>query len=166
MKLITVRKYFLNCFLLSIPILGWNLTLTSKLPKAFQSEIFWNDIPSFLTYGENISRTFVFILTLFMPLSIVTPTQKKGLILFVAGTLIYFTSWIILIDFPTGKWSNSFFGFLSPSFTPLLWLMGIGVIGQSFYFNLPYRRWVFVVVSTIFLLFHNAHALIIFNRTH
>jgi len=162
----TIRKYFFSCFLLTIPILVWNLALTNKLPKAFQSDVFWNDIPSFLTYGENISRTLVFMLTLFMPLSFVTPTQKKGVILFVTGTLIYFTSWIILIYFPTSKWSNSLLGFLSPSLTPLLWLMGIGFIGQSFYFNLLYRRWVFVVVSIVFLLFHNAHTLIVFDRTH
>ena len=70
----------------------WNLFLTKKLPKAFQSEIFWDDIPSFLTYGENISRIIVFNLTFLMPLSILTSTQKKGLFLYLSGSILYFAS--------------------------------------------------------------------------
>lgn len=161
-----IRKYLFNCFLLTIPILVWNLILTNKLPKAFQPETFWNNIPSFLTYGENISRTIVFLFTLLMPLSIVKPTQKKGVILYVTGVVLYVASWLILISFPNSIWSNSLLGFIAPAFTPLFWLIGIGLIGDSFYFNLPYRRWFFILTSIIFLVFHNMHAYTIYFRTH
>lgn len=166
MKLKTLSKYLFNCFLLTIPILVWNAILTNKLPKAFQPETFWNNIPTFLIYGENISRTFVFIVLFFMPLSIATQKQKKGVVLYVTGTLLYFASWLILISFPSSIWSNSLLGFIAPAVTPLFWLIGIGLIGDSFYFNLTYRRWYFILASIIFLVFHNIHALIIYFRTH
>jgi hypothetical protein len=144
----------------------WNVFLTKKLPKAFQSEIFWDDIPSFLTYGENVSRIIVFILTFLMPLSILSSTQKKGLFLYISGSILYFASWLILIYFPDSGWSNSILGFMAPAYTPFLWLTGIGLIGNSFYFNLTYRRWQFIGTSLVFLTFHNLHTLTIYYRTH
>jgi len=144
----------------------WNVFLIKKLPKAFQPEIFWDDIPSFLTYGENISRIIVFILTFLMPLSILTSTQKKGLFLYISGSILYFASWLILIYFPDSGWSNSILGFMAPAYTPFLWLTGIGLIGNSFYFNLSYKRWQFIGTSLVFLAFHNIHSLTIYFRTH
>ena len=166
MNIATIKKYLLNCFLLALPILVWNIFLTNKLPKDFQSEIFKKDIPVFLTYGENISRTAVFMLTLMMPLNILTITQKKGLFIYIGGTILYFASWLALIYFPHSDWSNNIFGFMAPAYTPLLWLIGIGLIGNSFYFNLPYRRWFFISTSIIFLIFHNFHTITIYFRTH
>lgn len=166
MNIDTIKKYSLNCFLLTLPIMVWNIVLTRKLPQDFQPAIFWKDIPAFLTYGENISRTMVFILTLLMPLRISTLTQKRGLFLYVGGTLLYFASWVVLIIFPNSAWSNSIIGFTAPAYTPLFWLIGIGLIGNSFYFNLPYRHWFFISISFIFLLFHNFHAITIYLRTH
>ena len=166
MNIDTIKKYSLNCFLLTFPILVWNIVLTNKLPKDFQPEIFWKDIPAYLTYGENISRTVVFILTLLMPISISTIIQKKGLFLYLGGTIVYFASWLGLIYFPNSGWSNNVFGFMAPAYTPLLWLTGIGLIGNSLYFNLPYRRWFFISTSFIFLIFHNFHTITIYFRTH
>jgi len=166
MNLSTIKKYSFNCFLLTLPIMIWNMLLTNKLPKAFQPEIFWKDIPSFLTYAENISRIIVFTLTFLMPLSILTSTQKKGLFLYIGGTILYFASWLILIYFPDSGWSNSMLGFMAPAYTPLLWLTGIGLIGNAFYFSLPYRRWLFIFTSLVFLTFHNFHTLTIYFRTH
>lgn len=166
MNIDTIKKYAVNCFLLTIPILIWNIVLTSKLPQDFQPEIFWKDIPTFLTYGENISRTVVFMLTLLMPLSISTLAQKRGFFLYVGGTLLYFASWVVLINFPNSEWSNSIIGFTAPAYTPLFWLIGIGLIGNSFYFNLPFRRWFFISISIIFLIFHNFHTFTIYCRTY
>jgi hypothetical protein len=166
MSFIPIQKYLLNCFILTIPVLIWNIALTNKLPKVFQPEIFWEKISPFLTYGENIFRVAVFLLTLLMPLSFSTTSQKEGLIIYLSGMILYFASWLVLIYLPDSKWSNSILGFLAPAYTPLFWLIGIGLIGNSLYFNLPYRQWHFISISIIFLLFHNAHALTIFFRTH
>lgn len=166
MKVKTIRKYTLNCFLLSIPILIWNLVLANKLPKAFQSEIFWKNIPPLLTYGENISRFAIFGLMFIMPVSILTATQKKGIVLYIVGSLLYFASWLMLIYFPYSVWSNTIFGFMAPAYTPLLWLLGIGFIGNSFYFNLAFKRWIFISIAIVFILFHCSHTYLIFLKTY
>jgi hypothetical protein len=144
----------------------WNIVFMDKLPHEYQPEIFWKDIPVWLKYAENISRTLIFILALLMPLSISTLTQKRGVILYLGGTLLYFVSWLVLIYLPDSNWSNNIFGFMAPAYTPLLWLTGIGLIGSSFYFNLPYRRWFFISTAIIFLVFHNFHTMTIYFRTH
>ena len=159
-------KYLLNCFLLMLPIMIWNILFTEKLPQEYQPEVFWKEIPAWLKYAENISRILLFILTILMPLSISTSIQKRGLILYIGGTIIYFASWLLLIFSPDSAWSNSIFGFMAPAYTPLLWLTGIGLIGNSFYFNLPFRRWFFILISIQFLIFHNWHTLTIFLRRH
>jgi len=166
MKPENIRTYLLNCFILTLPVMVWNIVLTDNLPKVFQPDVFWDDIPSFVAYGENISRALVFGLALLMPLRIATPTQKNGIILYIAGVLVYFASWIVLISFPESPWSTSMPGFMAPAYTPSLWLMGIALAGDSFYFNLPYRRWLFIAISAAFLIFHNTHTYMIFRRTH
>jgi hypothetical protein len=160
------KKYFFNCFLLTIPILLWDYSFTHKLPKAFQPEIFWKDIPSFITYCENISRLIMFVFISFMPLKIIAKKQKMGLLLYVAGTLLYFTAWIILMYFPDTTWSSSVLGLLAPAYTPLLWLIGIGIIGDSLFFKIPYKRWLYFLIVLIFLIFHNWHTYLIYFRTH
>lgn len=157
MKSTNLYKYFLNCFILTIPILIWDILLTNKLPETTKPEISFQNISPFIIYGENIVRTIVFALMVFMPIKISKTIQKQGLLLFIIGTLIYFASWLVLIYYPDSLWSKSTLGILSPAYTPLLWLIGIGLIGDSFYFNLSYNRWVFISLSILFLVFHNIH---------
>ena len=158
MKITKPYKYLLNCFVLTIPILIWNILLTDKLPKTIKPEILIQNISPFIVYTENIIRILVFTMMAFMPIQISKTIQKQGLLLFIIGTLIYFISWLLLIYFPDSVWSKSVLGILSPAYTPVLWLIGIGLIGDSFYFNLHYKRWLFVLLSIIFLVFHNIHA--------
>lgn len=166
MNIKTVKKYLLSCFLLTIPVLVWNIVFANKLPKDFQPEVFSKDIPAFVKYGENISRVIVFMFTALMPLSISGKAQKQGILIYTGGILLYFCSWLALIYFPYSGWSNSAAGFMAPAYTPLFWLIGIGLTGNSFYFKLPYKRWLFISASVIFLIFHNFHAVTIYLRTH
>jgi hypothetical protein len=166
MKFKVFKSYFFNCFLLTIPILLWDYIFTDKLPKAFQPEIFWKDIPSFITFGENISRILMFAFISFMPLKIISNKQKNGLLLYVAGTLLYFAAWIILMYFPNTAWSNSVLGLLAPAYTPLVWLIGIGFSGDSLFFNIPFKRWLYFLLVVVFLFFHNWHTYLIYFRTH
>ncbi|MBK9449890.1 MAG: hypothetical protein IPN95_10915 [Bacteroidetes bacterium] len=52
MKLPLLKKYALNCFLLTIPILVWNILLADQLPEAYQEAVFWN-----MLIGNLTSRT-------------------------------------------------------------------------------------------------------------
>lgn len=161
-----ILKYFKSCFLLILPVMAWDFFLASKLPLPFQSEIFWNNIPFIIALGEHIFRLLIFALTLIMPLSFVTKSARVGVIVYLIGVFLYFFSWLALIYYPQTIWSNSYGGFLAPAYTPIVWLTGIALIGNKFYCNLPYKRWVFLSVTIIFLIFHNYHTLIIYNRIY
>jgi len=157
-------SYLLNCLLLLLPIMAWNLIFASKLPWAYSEEVFSKNIPSFIASGENIFRLIVFILPVLMPLRIEMQSQKFGLWLYIAGTAIYFVSWLAQIYFPQSAWSLSAWGFLAPAYTPLIWLVGIGLIGSAFYFSSPYRSWMYIITSVVFLGFHLSHALTVYLR--
>lgn len=164
MEFKTFQKYFFNCFLLTIPILLWDYVFTDKLPKAIQSENFSKGIPSFIINIENGSRLLMFIFISLMPIEMLKTIQKKGLVLYVIGTLLYFASWLMLMYFPNSTWSKSALGLLSPAYTPLFWLIGIGLIGDSLYFNIPYRRWWYFFIVIVFLIFHNWHTYLIYLK--
>ncbi|MFC5408523.1 hypothetical protein ACFPMF_04345 [Larkinella bovis] len=164
MKTSSLRYYLQNCFLLTIPILIWNLALTDDLPEPFQPERFGARIPPVLAYGETIFRMGVFVLAFLMPLRLTTNTQKNGFYLYLFGLAVYFASWLALLVWPDCRWSRSLAGFAAPAYTPVLWLAGIALMGHSFYFGLPFRRWVFGLVSLLFLGFHVSHAVLVYSR--
>ena len=157
-------SYLLNCMLLLLPILAWNVVFTDKLPHLYSPDIFEKNIPAFITNGENIFRLVVFMLPLLMPFHIETSTQKVGFALYIAGTVIYFLSWLAQMYFPQSTWSLSVFGYLAPAYTPAIWLVGIGLIGSRLYFASPYRSWMYIVLSFIFVAFHLSHTFIAYQR--
>lgn len=156
--------YFLNCMLLLLPIMAWNAIFSNKLPGAYTAEIFDKDIPAFISNGENVFRLIVFILPLLMPMRFETAGQKLGLSLYITGTVIYFISWLAQMVFPQSAWSTGSFGFLAPAYTPLIWLIGIGLIGSSLYFDSPYRSWMYILLSAVFIGFHLSHAWTVYSR--
>jgi hypothetical protein len=165
MKTDTIFNYVLNCMLLLLPILLWNVLFAARLPKAFSSDFFEKDIPVFVAGGENFFRLAVFILPILMPLRIVTDGQKLGLALYIGGSCVYFLAWLALMVFPHSAWSLSAVGFLAPAYTPLIWLAGIGLIGSTLYFSSPYRSWMYIALSIVFVGFHFSHTLMVYLRT-
>jgi hypothetical protein len=161
----TFMNYLLNCMLLLIPIMAWNIVFANQLPRLYSPDVFEKNIPTLITYGENIFRSIVFILPLLMPLRIETQSQKIGVSLYVAGTLIYFVSWLMQMYAPQSLWSLSILGSLAPAYTPLIWLAGIGLIGSTLYFSSPYRPWMYITLSIIFVAFHLSHTFIVYQRS-
>jgi len=161
---IDLVKYLWNGILLTIPILLWNVVFASRLPIQFLPDIFWKNIPDVVKYGENILRTVVLVMPLFFSIGISTKTQKQGLAWYLAGTAIYFLAWVPQLFFPASAWSTSMIGFLAPAYTPLLWLTGIGLLGEKFYFSVRYRPIYYIVPSVLFLIFHITHTTIVYLR--
>ena len=164
MQLTAITHYMLNGFLLLIPILLWNALLAKSLPQSYSKAFFWKDIPSFIRIPENILRMLVFLLPVLMSLSLKTRLQKTGLLLYCLGILVYFLSWLLQIRLPESAWSRSVAGFLAPAYTPLLWLLGIGLIGKQCFLNIPHASTIYIVLAMLFLLFHCMHAYIVFRR--
>jgi len=127
-------------------------------------EFFWKDIPPVVGIIENTLRIIVFILPLLMPLTIKTSRQKIGLGIYLVGAAIYFLSWILQIYSPESAWSSSLFGFLAPAYTSLIWLIGIGLIGDKLFARVPYKPIAYITIATIFVVFHTTHTYIVYTR--
>ncbi|MGA9672332.1 MAG: hypothetical protein WBQ94_24170 [Terracidiphilus sp.] len=161
----TMLRVLYNCFWLLVPILVFNVLLAHELPAAFQMDVFWKDIPRTISVPENLLRTLVMILPIFMRLGVSTQSQKLGLGLYLAGLLIYFASWIVLIAAPRCMWSASAIGFMAPAYTPVLWLAGIGLVGQQLLFSTAlFKPWTYWALSAAFLAFHNLHCFTVYSR--
>ncbi len=158
------RKYLLNCFLLLIPILLWNIVLFDYLPKPYGADVFWNDIPNWIRYGENILRIFVFGVPLIMTLSIKSRNQKIGLLVYLFGILTYFLSWVAVIIYSDSAWSNSIYGFTAPAYTTIIWFLGIGLIGEKSLFRIPKLFNIYLSLSVLFVILHTIHACVVFQR--
>lgn len=156
-------RYVLSCGWLMLPVLVWNLALGSQLPRALQPEIFWRDIPLPLAWAENTLRLAVSVLPFLMRLPS-RPLPKLGIALYGLGLSTYAASWVLLIWRPGSAWSQSLVGFTAPAYTPLLWLLGIAVLGRRLYPNIPYRPWVYATLSVLFVAAHLAHAVLVFTR--
>lgn len=157
-------SYLLSCLLLLVPVMVWNSVFAKALPPPFQPAVFWHHIPAVLRYTENISRTIIFLIAALTPLSAATVTQRRSLMLYMAGLCIYFASWVVVMRVPYSIWRHSYLVFSAPAYTPLCWLMGIALAGRRFYFGLPFHRRVFVMPSIVFLLSHNIHTYIVYCR--
>lgn len=146
-----------NGFLFLVPIMLWDSALTSSLPASYGNPAEWQAANPGLALGENLSRWLVVLLPAFMPIRLVSPRQRAGLVLWTAGVAAYFASWIAVIAWPASAWSQAPIGFLAPAYLACPWLVGIAMMSDRLYFRSPYRWWQYLVLATVFAAFHTAH---------
>lgn len=159
-----IYYYSKNCFLLLIPIIIWNIFLIDLLPETYSRNVFWNNIPFLLLLSENLLKIIVFVFPLFLKISVDTKSNKYGFVFYFIGIIIYFLSWILQIYFPFSFWSQSFIGYSALAFTPIIWLMGIGLIGnQSFLRNKNVSN-IYIIFSVVFVFVHTYHSYLVFSR--
>ena len=158
-----LKKYLLNCFLLLIPILIWNIVLTSYLPDKFSPNIFWENIPTWITIGENSFRIAIMIIPVFLVFSTRETIERIGFSIYSIGLIIYFLSWLILIINPDSNWSQSVWGFMAPAYTPIIWLVGIGLIGHKSFLKVNNTSTIYILLSVLFVFFHSIHAYIVYK---
>ena len=156
--------YLKNCFMLLVPIFLWNLAFINSLPETYSRDFFWKDIPAGISVPESILRILVFTLPFLMPLYFKESIQKTGLRWYLIGTALYFLSWIAQISWPESPWSRSLLGFTAPAFTPLIFMIGIGLIGQKSFIRISYISWIYIGLSVLFVAFHTSHAVVVFQR--
>lgn len=161
-----IRKFVFSCGLLLLPALVWNVALTEFLPPAIASPESWDDIPPTLASAESSLRFLVFALPFIMPFNVSSTQQRRGLVLFIVGTIVYFASWLALIAAPSTQWARSPIGFLAPSYTPMIWLAGLAVLGRQVFFVTFYRWWMYLALSAIFVAAHVSHAVVVYVHNY
>ena len=162
----SLLRYVSSCGLLLLPAVVWNVAFGAQLPSAYAIEEFWRDIPAPLGFAENSLRMMVFALPFAMPLELSTPAQRRALLVFAVGTLIYFASWLAIMTSPESAWSTSALGFTAPAYTPALWLLGLAMLGRRLYWGHFYRWWMYLLLSGGFLAAHISHAALVYARNH
>ena len=154
-----------SCIWLILPILLMNLGLAAKLPKLYQPAFFSAQIPPWLTQAENALRIVIFILPLFMKLQLKSPMEKIGFVLYLCGSALYLLSWLMQIAFARSAWSTSRLGFMAPSYTPIVWLCGIALVGDSLYLPIYWSPCLYIGTAVAFLFFHNLHTWHVYTRS-
>lgn len=160
-----LKKIVTNGYILIIPIIIWNISFLSYLPPSYAPINFNSDIPLWIFVGENIFRTVLFVFPLFFRININVSFENRGLITYLIGIVIYFSSWLAIIIFPTSFWSTSVLGFSAPAYTPIIWILGLGMMADSYYFKFEYSKWHFLLPSIGLIVFHITHAVYVYNRT-
>lgn len=159
-----MTQYLVSCGLLIVPLLVWNVVFTRYLPPALASD-FNHGIPTPLLVAENVLRIAVMAPPFLMPLDIVSAVQRRGLWVFATGALLYVLAWIPLMTAPESAWSTSRAGFLAPAYTPVVWLVGLGLTGGRFYAPVPLTPRLYLILAVAFVLVHVAHADLVYART-
>jgi hypothetical protein len=150
-----------NSFILLIPVFIWNIIFTSKLPSVYTDKASKESIHSFFEYGEHFFRIVIFIIPLFIKYNIL---NGYTICIYIAGTLIYFISWLILIYLPESKWSKSTGGLLAPAYTAIIWLMGIALVSEKYYISIPYEKWHYIIPAVLFTVFHTFNTYMVLRK--
>jgi hypothetical protein len=155
-----------NGIWLTLPPLLLSLSLMTLLPNALTPAQFNAGIPDVLVSIESVGRMMVFAMPAFFSVGLSTPTQKQGLILYLAGVTLYCLSYGIQNFLPNSAWSNSTLGFAASAYTNAVWMIGLGLLGERFYFTkrLRYRPIFYIVPAVAFVAFHTTHAFLFHQR--
>jgi hypothetical protein len=106
----------------------------------------------------------VFLFSIILLLEIRTVLQVVGLVIFGIGVLVYFASWVPQIRQPESRWSKSLLGFCAPAYTPIVWLVGIALIGQHLLFDVWYQYWIYILLSVAFVGVHTLHSVLVYGN--
>ena len=164
---ITTTDIIKNGIWLTFPPLLFSLSLMSILPTALTPAQFNRGIPDVLLNVESIGRILVFAMPAFFSIGISTKTQKRGLALYLAGVTLYYLSYGTQNFFPNSDWSTSTIGFAASAYTNVFWMIGLGLLGEKFYFTerLRYRPIFYIAPAVIFIIFHTTHLVIYHQRS-
>jgi len=150
---------FINtCFLFFIPIIIFNVIFTKYLPVFYLKKI-----KHPIVTIETIARIITIASSVIMAIKLDNKIGKAGLIVYIIGILIYFCSYFIVIKIPSISFHNNFIVLLSPYWTSVIWLIGIGLLGNKLFINIPYHYTAYIIISIVFAIIHSIHGYICYN---
>jgi len=143
----------LNNGLFLVPPLLWNIVFAAKLPGTY----YQGTVPGALTVVENILRAATMLYPVFIPIDTGSPGFYAGLATYSVGLALYYGSWAIQMSPNLAELQNNIFFKLAPAYTPIIWLIGIGIMSGS---N------ILPALSTFFLATHVGEYLFRFDIVH
>lgn len=163
---ITTSDILKNGLWLTFPPLLFSLGLMSIVPTALTPAQFNQGIPAAMLNGEIIGRILVFAMPAFFSIRLATKTQQRGLILYLAGVTLYYLSYGTQNFFPDSAWSTSLIGFAASAYTNVFWMIGLGLLGEKFYFpaRLRYRPVLYLAPVVFFVVLHVTHAVVYYQQ--
>jgi hypothetical protein len=164
--MITKADIIKNGIWLTLPPLLFSLSLMTVLPNALTPAQFNEGIPDAIVNIEVFGRILVFAMPAFFSIGISTTTQKRGLVLYLTGVALYYLSYGTQNFFPNSGWSNSLLGFSASAYTNVFWMIGLGMLGEKFYFKqrLRYRPIFYIIPAVVFVMVHTTHAVVYHQR--
>jgi phosphotransferase system glucose/maltose/N-acetylglucosamine-specific IIC component len=167
MMIITKTDIIKNGIWLTFPPLLFSVSLMTLIPNALTPDQFNEGIPDVLLNIESIGRVLVFAMPAFFSIGISTTTQKRGLALYLAGVTLYYLSYGTQNFFPNSDWSTSTLGFAASAYTNVFWTIGLGLLGEKFYFSerSRYQPIFYIVPAVVFVIAHTTHAVIYHQRS-
>lgn len=155
-----IIPYLLNGFVLIIPIFLFNALFFSRLPEFYQPAR-WDQIPKPLDLAENIFRFTVFLLPLLLKLDVSSSTAGIGWLLYGAGMLIYFASWLVQIFFDQKSFASTWLFRAAPAYTTILWLGGVAFLCPTSFIPAVDVHLMYVICAGIFVVIHTSHTLLV-----
>ena len=141
-----------TCFWFFVPILVFNIAFFNKLPEPYL-----RNISNPIVILETIARIITIAFSAIMAMNVHNKIGKLGLIIYLLGSIIYIFSYFIQIYFPNIVINNHMIVTLSPYWTSIIWLTGIGLIGNQLFFKIPYSPIIYIIISVIFCVIHSYH---------
>ena len=156
--IVFINNYKNNCFWVFIPIIIFNIIFTKHLPEFYLKKI---NHP--IVTIETIARIITIAFSVIMAIRLDNKIGKVGLIVYIIVVLIYFFSYFMVIKIPVISFRNNFIVLLAPYWTSVLWLIGIGLLGNKLFINIPYHYAAYILISIVFAVIHSIHGYICYN---
>jgi len=140
-----------NCFWFFIPIIIFNIIFTKYLPEHYLKKI-----KHPIVTLETIARIITIAFSVILEINLDDKIGKTGLIIYIIGVLIYFCSYFIVIKLPATSFNNNIVVLLAPYWTSVLWLIGIGLLGNHYI--------IYIIISIVFAILHSIHGYICYEE--
>ncbi len=141
-----------TCFWLFVPVIVFNMILTKYLP-----EYYLQNIKHPIVIAETIARILTIAFSIIMSMKPDNKPGKAGIFIYVIGVIIYFCSYVIVIKIPAASFNYNLAIMLAPYWTSILWLVGIGLLGNTLFMHIPYHFSVYIAISFTFTVIHSFH---------
>jgi len=154
-----ILAYKNTCFWLFVPIIIFNIVFFRKLPS-----FYLRNISHPIVILETISRIITIALSLIMAITLENKIGKTGLVMYIFCTIIYFLSYFVAIYFSNTLFGKNIIVILAPYWTSVLFLIGIGLLGNRLFVNIPYHFTIYIILSIIFSAIHTYHGYLCYTQ--